>query len=184
MNLNKFVVTLMLSVVWMPAAFGGSKGFTAVFMSIGDPNFYQSNVYMAFTNGFPDSQKLRDCWESRATGGKSFEWIYKKKLPEGLTQELARAVFDGNAEAAKKAQAILTKARSDEDKEFNGMYVINAQDGLITVMALGARGRVGPKNPSKKVVVPWGGNNPKQGAADFDLALCKVSKPLDFGFNP
>jgi len=184
MNYMKLVTLTVFGVLWMPAAFAGSKGFTAVFMNIGDPKFYESAVYLAFTNGFPDSQKLRDCWESRATGGKSFEWVIKKKLPEGLTQDMAKAVYDGNAEAAKTTQAILKKSKSSNGGEVDGMYVIKADKGAISVMALGSKGKIGPKNPSRKVVVPWNESSPEQGAADFDLALCKVSKPLDVGFSP
>ena len=116
MKCTKLIALMVLGVLWMPAAYAGFKGFTAVFVNVGGSRFYESAGYLAFTNGFPDSQKQIDFWESRATGGESFEWIIKKNLPEGLTQEMATAIYDGNVGATKKAQSILAKARTPEDK--------------------------------------------------------------------
>jgi hypothetical protein len=167
------------------SALAGAKGFTAIFLEIGETDFYASKVFsVGFVEGFPDSKERRDCWSDRATGGKTFELIIKKALPEGLTNEVAKSIWDGDRKAARKAQQIMAKAVAPNHQEIDGLYVIDARGGRISVMALGTKAPLGPKNPSHKLTIPWNEDNPEQGAADFDLALCRVSRPLDYHFSP
>jgi hypothetical protein len=66
----------------------------------------------------------------------------------------------------------------------DGIYLIDAKDGKLTLMALGSRGPLGSKNPTPKATIPWNEADPATGAAEFDLALCRASKPLGYQFNP
>jgi hypothetical protein len=163
-------------------AFAGSKGFTVVFLEIGDAGFYTSKVFAA--DSFPDSQERRDCWSGHATGGKSFNLTIVKAIPEGLTSDMAKSIWAGDQKAARKAQQVMTKAVAPNHQDIDGLYVIDAHDGHISVMALGTKAPLGAKNPSRKLTIPWKETDPEQGAADFDLALCKVSRPLDYHFSP
>jgi hypothetical protein len=153
-------------------------------MEIGGQGFYQSKLYKTFSEGFPDSRQLRECWESHATGGKAFDLIIKKAIPDGITQAMARAIWNGDSQVQRSAQLILAKAKAPNQQSIDGMYVIDAKAGHITVMVLGTRAPLGPKNPSPKLTVKWNEEQPSHGASDFDLALCTVSHPLDYGFSP
>jgi hypothetical protein len=162
----------------------GSKGFTVVFIEIGDSNFFESNVYKAFSTEYPDSKERRACWDGRATGGKSFELIIKKAIPNGLTRDVAKSIWEGSREQTKLAQRVIAKAKSPKSQSIDGLYVINAQDGRISIMALGSRTPIGKRNPSQKLTISWDELHPQQAALAFDMALCKISHPLDFGFSP
>jgi hypothetical protein len=167
-------------------AMAGSRGFVAVMMDIGGENFFESRVYGKNRDTeFVASDKLMDCWNRSATGGGRFDWIIKKNVPPGLTQDLAQAIWDGNKSAMKQVQQIMRKAQSpDGHNEIDGMYIIKAQKGKVSLIALGSRGPIGNTNPSTKISIPWNEKEPSQGAADFDLALCSASKPFGFGFKP
>lgn len=178
-------VLCVASLFVAPLSNGGTKGFTVVMIDVGGQGFFDSKFYKANADGdFLQSNKWHECWESRATGGKSFEMVVKNKIPSGLSREVAQAIWDGDNSGAKKAQKILLRSKAPNGKALDGMYVIDAREGLISVMALGTRGSIGPKNPSRKISVPWNESEPQKGAAEFDLALCSISHPLDFGFAP
>lgn len=167
-------------------AIAGSRGFVAIIVDIGSENFFESDVYVKRRDAdFMPSDKLMDCWNRSATGGGRLDWIIRKKIPPELTPELAQAVWDGNKSAMEQIRQIMRKAKSpDGHNEIDGIYIIKAQKGKISLIALGSRGPIGNKNPSSKISIPWNEKEPSQGAADFDLALCSVSKPFGFGFNP
>jgi hypothetical protein len=177
-SLAIFVAALSMT-VW-----AGSKGFTVVLMEIGGQGFYESRTYGALLDGFPDSQVSRDCWSARATGGKDFETMVRKAIPAGLTTNMAKSIWVGDQKAAKSAQQIMAKAIAPNRQHIDGLYVIDARDGRISVMTLGTKAPLGSKNPSRKLTIPWTEDNPVQGAADFNLALCRVSRPLDYQFFP
>ena len=166
------------------ASHAGMKGFTAVFMDVGGQNFYESRVYKAFTDGYPAMQKNTDCWNSRATGGERFKWVIRKKIPKGLTQEMAQAIWNGDKKTTKAVQKIIAKGTASDGENINGMYIINAQNEKISLMSLGINDSPKVKNPSRKITIKWNETNPSQGAIDFDLALCRVSNTLDVGFAP
>jgi hypothetical protein len=167
------------------SSYGGAKGFTAVFLSLNGEIFFSSQVYKNLGDGeFPETHARRDCWGSRATGGESFELMIKKAIPDGLTTDMAKAIWAGDQKAARKAQQVMTKAIAPNRQHIDGLYVIDARGGRISVMALGTKAPLGSKNPSRKLTIPWKEDNPEQGAADFDLALCRVSSPLDYQFFP
>ena len=154
-------------------------------MDIGGSDFFSSAVYRNLAAGdFTETRARRDCWGSRATGGESFELVIKKAIPEGLTTDMAKSIWSGDQMAAKQAQQIMAKAKAPNRQDIDGLYVIDARDGHISVMALGTKAPLGAKNPSRKLTIPWKESDPEQGAADFDLALCRVSRPLDYHFSP
>lgn len=174
----------MIGMMLTTATQAGSKGFTAIFIDISGGNFFESKIYKAFSDEYPNSKERELCWESRATGGKSFELIIKKAIPRDLTPDIARSIWNGNKEQATLAQRIIGQAKSPQGQSIDGLYLINAKDGRITLMSLGSRQIIGKKNPSTKISILWDETHPKQGALDFDIALCKISHPLDFGFSP
>lgn len=110
--------------------------------------------------------------------------MIRKTIPEGLTTDMAKAIWSGDQKAAKQAQQIMAKTKAPNHQSIDGLYVINARDGHISVMALGTKAPLGTANPSRKLTIPWKESDPEQGAADFDLALCRVSNPLDYHFSP
>lgn len=167
-------------------AIAGSRGFVVVMADIGSENFFESDVYVKRRDAdFMPSKKLMDCWNRSATGGGRLDWIIRKRIPPELTQELVKAVWDGDKSAMKQVQQIMKKAKSpDGHNEIDGMYIIKAKKGKIFLIALGSRGPIDNKNPSTKISIPWNEKDSSQGAADFDLALCSVSKPFGFEFNP
>jgi hypothetical protein len=184
-KIKKFLLANVLMLAVPIASYAGSKGFTAVFMEIGGQDFFNSRVFaVGFTEGYSDSKERRDCWSDHATGGKSLDMVIKKAIPEGFTIEMAQAIWDGDKKVAKKAQQIMASTTAINHQDIDGLYVINAKDGHISVLALGTRAPLGPKNPSRKITIPWKEDAPEQGAADFDLALCRVSRPLDYHFSP
>lgn len=174
----------MLLIALSTHGWAGSRGFTVVFLDISDPSFYETKVFSAHREGFPDSKQRRDCWSDHATGGKALDQIIKKAIPEGLTTDMAKSIWAGDQKAAKQAQQIMAKAKAPNHQSIDGLYVINARDGHISVMALGTKAPLGAANPSRKLTIPWKESDPEQGAANFDLALCRVSSPLDYHFSP
>lgn len=182
---------LCLLMVWMAmlpitTASAGSRGYVAVMMSIGEKSFFDSEVYKKNLSGeFSLNRKIEDCWNQQATGGARVAWTIRKKIPDGLTVEMARATWSGSLSAASAMQRILSKSIApDGYNEVDGLFIVSAGDGKITIMALGSRAPLGEKNPSKKVTIPWNEKDPRTGAAAFDLALCSVSSPLGVGFGP
>jgi len=163
----------------------GSRGFIAVMVDLGNQNFFNLAVYSTLRNGFAVKSEARDCWNGSATGGDRIDNLIRKKLPLGITQTLAQAVWSGDKAASQEMQAILKKAKEpDGHNDVDGIYLINAKDGKITLMALGSRGPLGKRNPTPKITIAWNETDPAAGAADFDLALCRASKPLGYHFNP
>lgn len=165
--------------------FAGAKGYTAVMIDIGMLNFFETKTYITKRDGeFRPTWQSDDCWHHRATGLERFEQIIRKKLPNGMTKEIAAAIWDGDQAAMKKAQQVMKAAQRSYGAEIDGMYILKSEKDSISMMALGARGSIDAKNPSKKLTISWSDANPEKSAADLDLVLCKVSKPLDFQFVP
>ncbi len=183
MIMRCFVAALLIALS-THAAWAGSRGFTVVFMDIGSPSFYDTKVFLAYREGVLDSKQRRDCWSDRATGGKALDHIIKKAIPDGLTLDMAKSIWSGDKKVAKQAQQIMAKTKAPNRQGIDGLYVIDARDGHITVMALGTKAPLGAKNPTRKLTIPWNEADPEQGAADFDLVLCRASKPLDYHFSP
>ena len=176
-----------LVILCAPAmSFAGSKGYTAVFFDVGNSGFFEQPPYTLFRDGeFQPHRRATECWQNQATGGERIAWLIRKKLPEGLSTELAQGILNGEPNAMASVQRILKKTKSpDSHDHVDGIYIIDARNEAIAIIALGVRGPLGPRNPSKKISIPWNKADPGQGAADFDLALCSVSKPLGYGFAP
>lgn len=176
-----FAIVLLFS----SPCFAGAKGFTAVLINIGEAAFFDTKTYTAYRDGeLIPIRQLEDCWHHRATGIDGVEHIIRKKLPDGMTKEIASAIWAGDKAAMKKAQQVMKAAQRSYGSEIDGMYILKSEKDTVSMMALGTRGSINAKNPSKKLTISWSDANPGKSAADFDLALCKVSKPLSFQFNP
>lgn len=164
------------------ASVAGEKGYTVVLMDIGKSDFFDSKTYSA---DFIPTRQWKECWRHRVGAWEHrFELIIRNKLPNGMTKEVASAIWDGDQEAMKQAQQTMKAVQQNYGSEIDGMYILKSERDTVSMMALGARGPIGAKNPSKKLTVFWSDADPEKSAADFDLALCKVAKPLGFEFNP
>jgi len=179
-----FILLTLLSSV---PCFAGSKGYTAVLMNIRQLDFFETKTYIANRDGdFDATPQWKECWRHRGTGAEipPFEMIIRKKLPDGMTKEIAAAIWNGDQAAMKQAQQIMKGAGRSYGFEINGMYILKSEKDTISMIALGVRAPLGDKNPSAKLTIPWSDADPKKSATDLDIALCKVSKPLDFHFGP
>lgn len=167
-------------------AIAGSRGFVAILIDIGDGAIFDSKTYAAYLNGYLETAEIEDCWRRRATGGENIALTIRKKLPPGITPGLASAIWEGDQNSIRKAQEIMTNSPRELSggKSIDGMHILMSGKGKISAMGLGARGTIGPKNPSEKLTIPWNDADPAKSAADLSLLLCKVSKPLDFKFSP
>lgn len=156
-----------------------------VFVDIGEHHLFESNMFNAFNRGIPQLKKASRCWDASATGGKAFDLIIMKKLPEGMTQDLARAVWAGDPDAARKAQLVMKNAgRRYNGNSIDGLYVLEGKGGVISMMSLGSRAKLDANNPSRKIKAPWNDADPESAAAEFDYALCSIVRPLGVGFSP
>lgn len=164
----------------------GSRGFVAAMIDIGDDRFFESAVYTTYRDAeISVSDRSQMCWNRSATGGEHLDWIIRKNIPDGISSDLAKAAWQGDSAAAERIRKILKSSRSPDGRsEIDGIYVINTGAGTISIMAIGSRPPIGKSNPSKKVSISWNENSPTNGAMDLDWALCSVSRPLSFGFNP
>jgi hypothetical protein len=187
MSCSRSVTAFFCALAFLGQAHAGARGYRAVFVNIGDESFFESPEYTAFRDGAaPLAEDAKRCWRSRATGGESFELITRRKLPAGLTVGLAKAIWSGDRKAITAAQEILKKGTEGEAgaKTFDGMYIVLPGDSSISVMGIGTLAPVGPRNPSLKVQIRRNPSSPLETASRFDYALCKVSRPLDYQFNP
>lgn len=176
------ILVSIVSLLLASSSFAGSRGFIVVMINIGDPTFFESNTYKAFKSNEPARLlEAQDCWHRSVTGGESLMHTTRIKLPAGMTKELAAAIWRGDPKALSVAQKILREG--DEYSGgggYDGLYILQPHKDVLTLMTIGSRS----KTPSKKLSITLDMNDPSKAAAQFDLALCKVSKPLGVGFVP
>lgn len=179
------IFLLLASTLASSSAMAGSRGYNAVMVDIGEEDFFSSQTYRSYLDGeFAPSDEFKKCWNGQATGGARGGSIIRKKLPKGMTVALARGVWNRENAAIQEALSILRAARAPNGGEVDGLYVLEAKSGEIAVLALGARAPVSSKNPSKKKIAKWDERSAAKSAADLDLAICTVSSPLGYKFNP
>ena len=167
------------------AAWGGSRGYTAVLAEAGQGGLFQRPSYATFVEGgFEGTAKAEACWRRSATGGERFGLIVRKVLPEGFDAPLAQALWEGRPGAAAKAQRILRAQPASDGSAYDGAFVLHLDGRKVTVLALGARGALGAKHPLRGPSFVWDDSRPEATAQALDQALCAAAKPLGVGFQP
>lgn len=168
------------------SAIAGARGLRVVIIEIKADEFLKSEAYqLSVDGGQPLSQDTKECWRNRATGGFGVIHFTRFKIPQGLDKDLAQSILSGDQQAMKKAQKILrTPHDAMQNKSYDGMYIIQVSDKKVMLMGLGARAIPNTQIQTKKVTFQWNRENSPETTANFELALCKAAKPMDYGFSP
>jgi hypothetical protein len=168
------------------SATAGARGLRVVIIEIKTDEFLKSEAYqLSIDGGQPLSQDTTECWRTRATGGFGVIHFTRFKTPQGLDKNLAQSILNGDQQAMKTAQKVLrTPHDAMQNKSYDGMYIVQVTDKNVLLMGLGTKAPPNTQIPTKKVIFQWNRENSPETTANFELALCKAAKPMDYGFSP
>lgn len=185
MSKAKLIFSL-LSMLFAGHAIAGVRGLRVVMVSLDDSTFFESPAYIAFREGeAPQLSSAQNCWNQRATGGEGVSHTTRKKLPNGLTKKLALQIWSGDQKAIVEAQKILR--RNDEhtgSNGYDGLFIVRVQGSSIAIRGVGAQSSTPATAVSEMMRLEWKIKSPMETASNFDLAICKAAKPMDYRFNP
>lgn len=168
------------------SVFAGARGLRVVVVGINADDFFKSKAYkLRFEEGIAQTPAAIECWRSRATGGFSVELSARIKVPHEINVELAHAMWNGDQQAMKKAQkALKTPHEAIQNNSYDGIYIVQVDGINISLLGMGRKAPQNSPIPIAKATLKWNKENAEETAANYDLALCKAAKPMDYGFSP
>ncbi len=185
MSKTKLICSL-LSMLFAGHAIAGVRGLRVVMVSLDESLFFESPAYIAFREGeAPQLSSAQNCWNHRATGGEGISHTTRKKLPSGLTKKLGLRIWGGDQKAITEAQNILrTNDEHTGPNGYDGLFIVRVQGSSIAIRGVGAQSSPPATAVSETIRLEWNKNSPMETASNFDFAICKAAKPMDYRFNP
>ncbi len=98
---------------------------------------------------------------------------------------LVHMPYGGDQKAITEAQNILrTNDEHTGPNGYDGLFIVRVQGSSIAIRGVGAQSSSPATAVSETIRLEWNKNSPMETASNFDFAICKAAKPMDYRFNP
>lgn len=166
--LKKILIFFLLFFSSIVTASAGVRGYYIVFADMRVQE--KDPVLKAFYEYFNKEDKQNDsCF---------FEWIYMKRRPNGLNNDLISKALNEDKHSLLKIQAILKNYSDDMVNHFDGLITYERLDKKIVLTGIG----IG-KHPIVKVQATLTSHDAIQ-EKTIDQLLCRAAAPFQETFSP